>query len=155
MASPKQDIVEFIDAIDATVKGRIDRGGPYKPMFVICIQWEKAPGISTEVNYKLQDRFKEILGKAPSVGVHFVFANREKGEMLRFIPAACSHRITALMPKDSIFFTDPSCTKVEKLPSADKNAGLFAIYDYGTTSHKFRIYQHKFTRQIQSREIIL
>lgn len=155
LASPKQDIVEFIDAIDATVKGRIDRGGPYKPMFVICIQWEKAPGISTEVNYKLQDRFKEILGKAPSVGVHFVFANREKGEMLRFIPAACSHRITGLMPKDSIFFTDPSCTKVEKLPSADKNAGLFAIYDYGTTSHKFRIYQHKFTRQIQSREIIL
>lgn len=155
LSSPKQDVPEFINAIEATVDGRIDRGGPYKPIFVVCIQWEKAPGVSVEADYKLQDRFKNVLRKAPSVGVHFVFANREKGEMPRYIPNSCNHHITALMPKDSMFFTDPSATKVEKLPSSDKNAGLFAIYDYGTTSHKFRIYQHTFTKKIQSREIQL
>ena len=75
--------------------------------------------------------------------------------MPRFIPNMCNHHITGLMPKDSLFFTDPSATKVEKLPSADKNEGLFAIYDYGTTSRKIRIYQHTFTKEIKSREIKL
>lgn len=155
LSYPTQDVDEFIAALESTVAGRIDRGGPYTPMYILCIQWEKAPGVSVEQNFRVQDRFKDLLRKAPGVGVHFIFACREKGEMQRFIASACNHRIAALMPKDAMFFSEQSATKLEKLPSVDKNAGLFAIYDFGTTSYKFRIYQHTFTKKLKSREIKL
>lgn len=88
----------------------------------------------------------------PAVGVHFILCMREKGEMGRFIATSCKHHLGGLMMSDqSGFFMNT--TKVEKLPSADKDAGLFALYEFGTTLVKFRIYQHVFTAQLKSREI--
>lgn len=153
LSYPRQDIDEFITALDQIVEKRSEINGPYKPIYIFCVQWERAPGISVDINYKMGDRFKDLLRKAPTVGMHFIFACREKLDMQRFIPAACNHRICGLLPKDSVFFIET--TKVEKLPSAAKKNGLFAIYEYGTTLEKFRIYQHTFTKQIQSREIVL
>lgn len=153
LSLPKQDITEFIDAMNATVTGREERGGKQKPMYVFCIQWERAPSISVDINYKLGDKFKDILRRGPSVGVHFVFCCRDKLDMQRYIPAACNHRIAGMIPKDSFFFIENSA--VEKLPTAAKDAGLFAIYEFGTTNHKFRIYQHKFTKTIKSREVVI
>lgn len=153
MSYPKQDVPEFIDALNEMVERRIDMGGTFKPIYVFCVQWERAAGVSVDSNYKIQDKFKDILRKAPNVGVHFIFASREKLDMPRMIPAACNHRICGLMPKDAAFFIET--TKVEKLPDASKDAGLFAMYEFGTTLTKFRIYQHKYTKTIKSREIVL
>lgn len=153
LSYPKQDIPEFIDALNGMVERRLEIGGPYTPVYVFCVQWERCPGISVETNYKLGDKFKDVIRKAPTVGVHFVFSSREKLEMQRFIPAACNHRICGLMPKDSAFFIETG--KVEKLPDAGKDAGLFAFYEFGTTLTKFRIYQHTYTKTIKSREIVL
>lgn len=153
LASPKQDIPEFIDALDAMVTQREERGGEFTPMYVFCVQWEKCPGISVDANYRLQDQLKAVLRRAPSVGVHFVFSCREKGELPRMLPIACNHRIVGLMPKDCFFFCESP--KPEKLPDASKDAGLFAIYEFGTNLSKFRIYQHTYTRVVKSREIVL
>lgn len=153
LASPKQDIPEFIDALDAMVTQREERGGEFTPMYVFCIQWEKCPGISVDANYRLQDQLKAILRRAPSVGVHFIFSCREKGELPRMLPVACNHRIVGLMPKDCFFFCESP--KPEKLPDASKDSGLFAIYEFGTNLSKFRIYQHTYTRTLKSREVVL
>ena len=45
--------------------------------------------------------------------------------------------------------------KCEKLPDAAKNAGLFALYEYGTDSKKFCLYQSTFSREAVSREVII
>ncbi len=152
LASPKQDVEELVDALRKMITMRSESGGPFKQMYVILVQWEKAPGLGVDKSFKLEDKFKAILRDGPSVGVHFVLAMREKGEMGRFVAASCKHHLGGLMMSDqSSFFM--STTKVEKLPSADKDAGLFAIYEFGTTLQKFRIYQHVFTAKLKSREI--
>ena len=69
------------------------------------------------------------------------------------VPAACNHRIGAFLPKDAMFFIETP--KVEKLPDANKDAGLFAIYEYGSNTTKFRIYQHEFTRKLKAREVVI
>lgn len=153
LSYPKQDIPQLIDAFSSMVEKREDTGPPYRPVYIFCIQWERAPGISADVNYRLGDKFKDILRRAPNVGIHFIFASREKLDMQRYIPAACNHRICGLLPKDAAFFCET--TKVEKLPDASKDAGLFAFYEFGTTLNKFRIYQHTYTKVIKSREIVL
>lgn len=154
LASPSQDIQEFCDAILATVEAREESGGPYKPIYVFCIQWERAPVISVDVSYKYQDVFKDILRRAPSVGVHFIFSFKEKLDTPRIIPNACNHRVCGMLTdKDSLFFINSS--KVNKLPDANKGAGLFGLYEYGTTLSKFRIYQHEFTGKVAEREIVI
>lgn len=154
LSYPNQDIPEFIDAIDTLVEKRIAGVGPYKPIFVVCVQWERAPGISVDINYKLGDKLKDVMRKAPGVGVHFIMASREKLDMQRFIPNACNHKVVGLLPKDSAFFCENS-TKAEKLPDSSKDVGLFALYEFGKQLTKFRIYQTTFTKQIESRDIVL
>ena len=153
LSYPKQDVSEFIDALVGIVERRVDLGGPYKPIYVFCVQWERAPYISVDINYKIGDKFKDLLRKAPTVGMHFIFSSREKLDMQRYIPASCNHRVCGLLPKDGAFFIETS--KVEKLPAASKDCGLFAFYEFGTSLSKFRIYQHTYTKEIKSREIVL
>lgn len=153
LASPKQDIPELINALGSMVDKRLEAGGQHKPVFVILVQWERADGIGSDINYSLQDKFKEIIRKAPTVGVHFIFAVKEKLDLPKMIPTACNHRIAGLIPKDSFFFIETS--KVEKLPDHSKDAGIFAFYEFGTSLSKFRIYQHVFKNEIKSRDIVL
>lgn len=151
---PEQDVTEFIDAIQDVVDGRLEATGPFSPIYVLCVGWENAAGIGVEQQYKLMEKFGLLLNNAPKVGVHFVFSMESKPlEPCSSIVRACAHRLIGLMPDDSAFFTDNSA--VEKLPNKDADKGLFAIYQFGKDSKKFRIYQHKFTHEIKSREIII
>lgn len=154
IASPEQDTGEFIDAMQDMIDYRVEAGGPYDPVYVFCVMWENAPGISVQENGRAQDKLRELLRVGPTVGVHFVFAMRNKPQAyVSFIPNSCSHRIAGLMPSGSAYFID--CDKVEKLPDVNKDAGIFAIYKYGTTDTKFRIYQHKFRNAIKSRAVVI
>ncbi len=154
MSTPKFDVPTLIESFEAMVSHRADSNETeFKPVFIFLVQWERAPGISVDMNYKLGDRFKDVLRVAPNVGIHFIFASRERLDMPRFIPAACNHRMVGLMPKDGIHFIETP--KVEKLPDAAKDCGIFAFYEFGTQLTKFRIYQHKFTKTIKSREIVI
>lgn len=153
LSKPTQDVPELVKAIEGMLEARKAATPPYTPCYIVLIQWERAPSISVGGDFKLQDRFKAVLRDGPSLGVHFVFVSKEKLEMPRLIPQACNHRICGFMPKDSIFFIETN--KVEKLPDVNKDAGLFAIYEYGSTRNKFRIYQHTFTRTIASREVVI
>lgn len=152
LASPKQDVSELVGALGQMITARREQGGPFKQLYVVLVQWEKAPGLGVDKNFKLEDQFKALLRDGPSVGVHFVMCMREKGEMGRYVANSCKHHLGGLMMSDqSAYFMQT--TKVEKLPSADKDAGLFALYEFGTTLTKFRIYQHVFTAKLKSREI--
>lgn len=154
LSTPRQNVLEFVDALDGLVQGRKSKSGPFVPVYVLLVQWERAPGISTSPNYKKQDLFKEILREAPTVGIHFILLCKEKGELQRAVVNACNHRIVGkLTNKESSMFSMES--KCEKLPDAAKNAGLFALYEYGTDSKKFCLYQSTFSREAVSREVII
>jgi hypothetical protein len=152
-STPDQDVEEFIGALEGMIDARKESTGPYKPVYVMLIQWERAPYVSVDSNFRVQDRFKAVMREAPVYGIHFIFISSDKLEMPRMIPQACKHRIGGLIVKDSFFFIETP--KVEKLPSKDKDAGLFAVYEYGTTVAKFCIYQHVFTRVLKSREVVI
>lgn len=154
LSRPQQDTQDLVDALHAMIQSRQQQEGPYTPAYVVLIQWERAPKVCVDANFKLQDKFKACLRDGPVVGIHFVLLCKEKGEMPRAIPGACNHHIVGLLTsKDSGHFSNS--TKCEKLPDATKGAGLFAIYEYGVNETKFRIYQHTFTRELKSREVVI
>lgn len=154
LSRPQQDVSQLVDAFEAMIQSRQQQEGPFTPAYIVLIQWERAPYVCVDANWKIQDRFKACLRDGPVVGIHFVFLCKEKGEMPRAIPNACNHHIVGMLTaKDSSNFSNSS--KCEKLPDATKKAGLFAMYEYGANESKFRIYQHTFTRTIKSREVVL
>lgn len=154
LASPKQDPGQLLEAINSMVEARLEKGGPYKPMYIFCVNWERAPGIGADPNFRLTDTIlKSVMRTGPSVGIHFILCCKDKMDLPRSVAMACAHRVGGMLPKDAMFFIETP--KVEKLPDKSKDAGLFAFYEFGTTLNKFRIYQHKFTKQLKSREIHL
>lgn len=154
IAGPDQDVPEFLDTIAGMIEMRNEKGGPFRPMYIFCVMWENAPGISVNENSRLQDKLKDILRMAPKVGIHFVFAFRNKPQgYVSFIPAACEHRICGLLTTNAIWFMDSP--KVEKLPDKSKDAGIFAIYKRGTEEIKFRIYQHTYKNKPKSRGVVI
>lgn len=153
ISKPEQDIEQLVEAFEGMIEARKNAPPPYKPVYAVLIQWERANGVSVGNNYRLQERFKAVMRDAPTLGLHFVFVCKEKLELQRMVPAACNHRIGAFLPKDAMFFIETP--KVEKLPDANKDAGLFAIYEYGSNTTKFRIYQHEFTRKLKAREVVI
>lgn len=153
LSKPSQSVPELVDAFSGMISARREMTGDIPPVYVFLVQWERAPGVCVDVNYKLQDKFKDCLRDGPSVGIHFVFISKEKLEMPRAFASACNHRICGAMIKDAMFFINT--VKVEKLPNKSENNGVFAMYEYGSTLAKFRIYQHTFTRTIKEREVVL
>lgn len=154
LSRPQQDVAELVDAFQAMIAARQKQDGPYMPAYIVLIQWERAPYVCVDSQYKIQDKFKACLRDGPVVGIHFVLICKEKGEMPRALPGACNHRIVGMLTsKDSGHFSNS--TKCEKLPDATKKNGLFALYEYGANETKFRIYQHTFTRTIKSREVVI
>lgn len=153
LVSPDFPIPDLLDALDQMIQQR-SQGNPedFPDMYVVCVQWETAPGVSVDVKYPIQDKFKQLLRTGPTVGIHFIVACKDKLEMPRSIPMACSHKLGALLPTTSMFFMD-NCTEVEKLPAESENRGNFAIYEYGPDHKKFKIYQHDFSTQ--TREIVI
>lgn len=155
LAHPSFEVPVLLESLDAMISHReeSENRDSLKSVYVLLVQWERAPGVSVDMNYKTGDYFKDILRRGPSVGVHFVFASADRLEMQRYVPASCNHKIVGFMPKDSSFFIETN--KVEKLPSATDDKGLFALYEFAGKLIKLRIYQHKFTKTVKSREIII
>lgn len=154
IAGPDQDVPEFLETIEGMIDLREEKGGPYRPVYIFCVMWENTPGISVNENGRLQDKLKDILRRAPKVGIHFIFAFRNKPQgFVSFIPAACEHRVCGLLTNNAIWFVDS--TKVEKLPDKSKDAGIFAIYKRGTEEIKFRIYQHTYKNKPKSRNVVI
>ena len=141
LSGPDIDVDEFVEAIRQQIDMRKAQGAVSKPLYIVLIMWEKCPGIGVDNTFKLSDKFKAIVRDGPAQGVHFILAMREKAELPRAIASQLKHKVCGqLMSDQSSYFMNS--TKVEKLPSHASDSGLFALYEYGTTLEKFRIYQH-------------
>lgn len=148
--SPDTDVLTIMDAVRSLIDLRKTKDGPFDPIYVVGVNWERLPILK---DFKHENEFISALRDGPVVGVHFILAVKNFGEMTRGIVSQCQHKILGLLTTDASRFTDS--TKVEKLPTADKENGLFAFYEFGTKSDKFRIYQHEFKQEIKSREIVI
>lgn len=150
MSSPKQDPFEFLNMISSIISSRLTKEGPFQPLYVILLYWERVNGLT---QYRNEEQLKAALRDGPTVGVHFIIGMKEVGDMPKSCMSLCAHKLTGLITKDAFRITDNN--RVEKLPDASKDAGLFAFYEFGQNITKFRIYQHVFAKEIKSRDIVI
>ena len=142
---------EIVDSVLDIIRERVNSGEKdFEALYVVLMYWERS---TLWANFNYEMRMKEMLREGPVVNVHFVFICKDRGEFPRWAATACNHRLCGMMPKDSFNFIDD--TRVEKFPPPEKKAGVFALYQYGSDFKKIKIYQHTFTREIASREIVL
>jgi DNA segregation ATPase FtsK/SpoIIIE-like protein len=146
---PKQDLHDVIDMLLNLVEER-KKLEENTTIYFLAIQWEKAKYIGREDDWKLTENFKTLLQEAPLVGIHFIFVFKEISPTIKFILNLCNHHIAAKCKENSSYAMLDTARAV-KLPERD--SGVCAIYQYGTSSFKFKIYQHKYTREIESRTI--
>ncbi|MDR1523268.1 MAG: hypothetical protein LBS29_04890 [Endomicrobium sp.] len=151
MSLPSFEFESWIEALEGMVDARKERNSKeLVPIYFIAIQWEKYKGFGREEVYKLTDRFKRVLQACSLVDIHFIFACRIAKEIPSSLHSLCNHKIAAKCDEQTSYkFLDNA--RASKLP---ESLG-FAIYAYGSTQYKFKIYQHEFTRTLEGREIVL
>lgn len=148
-AKPMVDPTEWIDSLEGLIEARKEADpNSYGPLYFLAIRWDKQMGISRNENYKISDRWKDILLNAPTVDIHIIFC----AQLYKDIPASTlvtyNHIIAAKGPEDASY----KLTGGGRLAKLPDELG-FAIYTYGSSSQKFKIYQHEFSRQAESREL--
>ena len=158
IASPNQDTGALLDAFEGMIAGREQAGdvSSMKPVYIFLVNWERNDifgGDGDRNKYKYEDRMKEIFRKGPSLGIHFIVCIKNKLSISKCFIQSCQHRLIGLTLQDAFFFHDDSC--IEKLPSKDKDAGLFAFYFFGAVKHKVCIYQNKFAANVKQREVVM
>lgn len=148
--SPDLDIEVIMSAVEGLVEKRKAMDGPFNPIYITLINWEREAAFG---NFKIENRIIAMLKEGPVVGIHFVLSVKEMGSFNRSITNQCQHRLLGLLTSEASKFSDNM--KLEKLPTADQKNGLFAFYEFGTKSQKFRIYQHKFKGTVKARGVFI
>lgn len=149
IAQPMSDVTEWVDSIKDMVTSRKESTSEsYDPIYFFALRWDKQNGICRNENYRLMDSWKWVLQEAPTVGIHIVFGAQLFKEVPTNVLTMCNHVICAKGPEDAAYkFMGDS--RISKLP----NSLGFAVYKYGSTAQKFKIYQHEFKFEAESREL--
>lgn len=150
LCGPDIDQFELIDMLCDMVETRRETEEWDQTIYVVLSHWEQTPVFGYG---KREERITKMLRFGPTVGIYFIIACAARSnDFAAYAPKQCKHRVCAMMPKDAFFFiTTPM---VEKFPT-NKSDGIFAAYEFGANTSKFKIYQHKFEGKIESREIII
>lgn len=149
IARPMTDVSEWVESLTALIDERREMApSEYGPLYFLCLRWDKQLGISRDENYKLTESWKAVVTNAPTVDIHIIYgAQLFKEVPSNFLPLF-NHIICSRGPDEAAYkFTGNG--KMAKLPDT---LG-FALYQYGGTDQKFKIYQHTFTRKAEEREI--
>jgi hypothetical protein len=147
MCLPEYEFSNWIDVLEQLTGVRKEDAEMRKsPVYILAVQWEKYRGVGRNAG-KDFERFKRILQDAPSMGVHFIFISRTLQDFPREILMNCNHRICAKTEE----------TESQRVIDSGKAAKIaengFAIYRVAGEDSKFKIYQHKFSREFSEREM--
>lgn len=148
VARPMSDVSEWIDMLEGLIEQRRASEGDYKPLYFLALRWDKQLGICIDENYKLTDRWKRVLTLGPSVDVHVVLAVQQDKPVSSGWMGVINHTICSKGP-DTAGFKFQDTGKCSKLPD---DLG-YALYKYGSSLQKFKIYQHTFAQKAESREL--
>lgn len=150
-AKPTQDPTDWLNALEGMIEDRKESPSEeYHPVYVLAIRWDKQLGIYRESSYKLSERWTRILMNAPSVDIHIILGIQLYKELPTNTKVYFNHFIGAKGPEEASFrFADSNI--LAQLPSS---LG-FAVHQYSSSEYKFKIYQHKFLKEAEKRELVL
>lgn len=149
IAHPMTDITDWLYTLRDLVDQRAEMDpSEYTPIYFLCLRWDKQTGIGKDDSYKLTDLWNGIVRDAPSKDIHILFGIQTyKGPALGSF-GSFDHIICAKGSADASyrFLEDKS---LSKLP---ETLGI-ALYRYGSSTQKFKLYQHTFTKEAETREV--
>lgn len=123
------------------------------PLYILTLNYEKCAGIGKNSNYKVSERFENLLKSGPAVDVHFISLFRDKGELQNSFFKLYDHKLVAKIDS-TLAFSLVDTDSPTKYPDND-NDGLFCLYKHGTAETKFKIYRHEFAAPLTAKEIFI
>lgn len=110
----------------------------WNPIYILNLMWDKILGIGIGDDYKIKDRYMEVIQKSASLNIHFIITIR-MAKSFSFLLPYINHKICAQTDEDTSYKLLDS-SKATKL-SQDINISRMAIYIKDTKEQKFKIYQ--------------
>lgn len=150
-ARPTVDPSDWLDFLEGAIAGRKSKGMEgKKPIYFFAVRWDKQQGIYRGEDYKMAGRWKQILMDGPAVDIHIILCCALYKEIKNADLPLFNHGICGQGEGDAGYkFIESS--KIANLYESDDSP--VAIYKYGQSLTKFKIYQFTYKSQFSSREL--
>lgn len=145
--------VQAKDVIDWATKlfnYRKEHGVKDTPVWIICLDWNKAKGVGVDPDAMLKSRMDSLLNTCGEYNIHFIWICSGQGKIAAATLAPFGIRIGGSMSTDASLFLLGSRLANKNEP---KNGWMY-IQQAGEAT-RVKIYQSKFDRKVESDKIVL
>lgn len=141
---------EIYEMADKMLKKRVDNNIKDIPIIFICFGWANTVGFGVDPDYKLIDKLSTLLQMCGEYHIHFIFIDTKRNDISTSIIKACNYRICGKVDdKTAMAYCDTDLPS----KSTELKDGYAFLYRKNELS-KFKIYQSKLDREVQSSEIV-
>lgn len=149
ISDPNVPVADWLQNLSNILEERKQRPlSDLKPLYFLFALWEKDPNFSSAG--RLSDKAEALFRECGSFDMHIILVVKNTRDLSSQVQRAFNHKIVSKTSSDESYRVLDS-KEAESLPAS---LG-FAIYAYTSRISKFKIYQHTFTKQLISRELIL
>jgi hypothetical protein len=134
--NPADDLLAFVEEeMNARTE---DPSKTNTPIFVFGLMWDKLVGIGVGEDWNTTDKFKDMLQKCASLGIHFIIVAKLAKAFNSFLPFI-GNRICAQSDENTSYALCETgkCTKLSQDPDIARMALLYK----DNSTFKFKIYQ--------------
>lgn len=149
--SASRPLKDIFDDLNEVGDLREEEGNTDNPLYIVLAMWENVEGIGLNENYRKTEELMGIIRRLNSLNIHFIFISRDQGVPNGLI-GMCNHKVCAKVD-ERVAMRVIDDMRPYNFPSPQDDEACFALYKYGNDFNKFKIYRHKLTRELESREL--
>ena len=143
-----QDVVQFVSDV---LEKRREANSKSKPMHVILLGWDKAPGFCIDRDFMFVNTLGSLLATCAEYNIHFIFIMGKAKDVPMRILGECAYKVAGMCDEDTSFNLIGS--KIAAVPISLKN-GYLTVKQEGGFS-RCKLYYSEISRKTQSKELVL
>lgn len=145
ISNEKTSAKDFIEIVQDIYKSRVENEAKSKPLYIICVGWDKASGFGVEKDSVLVSRMQVLLQKCAEYHIHFIFICNTAGSVPPQVVNVCKYRICGKSDENTSY----NVIGTKQAYKAEMKSGFFYLFDDGAIT-RGKVYQYKSTRKVAS-----
>lgn len=148
----EQNPSTLIDVFEGIAEGRkkVDDPNKLNPLFIFCINWDKALGFGIDSKYQITDRYVKLLQTCGVLHMHFIFICSSRQDIPKALVNSCKHKIAGKCDSKSSMDLLESEAASKVYDSGDNG---YMFYNRSGLIERLKIYQSNLTRKLKENMI--
>ena len=144
LSNEKLSALAFISFVKQIYDKRVESELKDRPMYIICVGWDKADGIGVNKNMVIMQQLQSLLQVCAEYHIHFIFICTGIGAISLGVRDACLIKVCGKATEDDSM----GLLGTKQAYKSDMKSGFFYMSQAGEVV-RAKVYQYEKTRQIK------